>query len=291
MATAEPSTSITAPWPYGNGYGVRGVNGSFTVQNSTIENNNNYGLYLSSSTPPIIPVVKNNAFLNNTVQAAHIDLPYITLTSENLNGNSGTTNGLNGLVLAGALDNSSSLAAQPGFSYILSGIDIINNATLTLDAGAVLKMVDGTGITVTNGILTANGVLGSPVTITSLRDDSIDGDTNNNGSANAPSPGIWYSILVVSGGTANLTYTTVRYGGADYSHPYYVGGNVYGYGGTINLDHCTLAYGNGYGIRGVNGPLTVQNSTIENNNNLRVIPFIQHPAHHPGGKKQCLPEQ
>ena len=173
---------------FGNGYGVRGFNGSFTVQNSAIENNNNYGLYLSSSTPPITPVIKNNTFLNNTVQAAHIDLPYITLTSENFNGNSGTSNGLNGLVLAGALANSSSLAAQPSFPYILAGIDIINSATLTLDAGAVLKMMDSTGITVTNGILTANGVLGSPVTITSLRDDTIDGDTNNNSAVPMPPP-------------------------------------------------------------------------------------------------------
>ncbi len=113
-----------------------------------------------------------------------------------------------------------------GSPYLVKGwIDVSNNATLSIDPGVVVKFGDnGVGVTgrisLTNGgSLIAHGTNLSPIQFTDFRDDSVGGDTNNDGSATLPptdlsdSNNMKFDALYreSSGGTMSIKYAHIKY--------------------------------------------------------------------------------
>jgi hypothetical protein len=89
--------------------------------------------------------------------------------------------------------------------------DLRVGGTLTVDAGSVIK-ASGAGIDVDpGGVLDVSGTAGSPVTFTSLQDDSVGGDTNGDGDSTQPSPGDWSGISFADAQTVELNYVDIRY--------------------------------------------------------------------------------
>ncbi|MCA9981106.1 MAG: hypothetical protein KDD89_09735, partial [Anaerolineales bacterium] len=89
-----------------------------------------------------------------------------------------------------------------GSPYELSAdITIQANATLTVEAGVVVNMLAVNTDLIVEGTLITRGTDGNPVIFT-----SDDNDPGNNGGAE------WGRIFV-NGGTADLDFTTIRYGG------------------------------------------------------------------------------
>ena len=149
--------------------------------------------------------------------------------------------------------------------YVITGnITINSGVTLTIASSTVVKFSTTTPSSLTvNGTLNVNGELNyqdslRQVFFTSMHDDLVRGDTNNNGTSTSPTAGDWGGVIVNSGGRANIKYTTIRYGGnATSSYA-----QIYNNGGIVNISSSTVSNGYTYGIKNSAGTTTVQYSDI-----------------------------
>lgn len=123
-------------------------------------------------------------------------------------------NNENGIWLKGELQEST---AWQGNDYPIviskATFAIGAKATLTLQPDVVFK-AEGEGAVQVRGYLVAEGTAEDPVTFTSLRDDSVGGDTNGDGVATNPQPGDWREIKFPKVGGGYLDGADIRYGGA-----------------------------------------------------------------------------
>lgn len=107
---------------------------------------------------------------------------------------------------------------QAGKVYVVTGSITVNQlTTLTIQPGAVVKLNSGKGFVV-NGRLIAEGTTNNPVYFTSIRDDSICGDTNGDTTASVPNTGDWSWIDFTKLGDqdSRIRYAVIRYGGRAY---------------------------------------------------------------------------
>lgn len=92
-------------------------------------------------------------------------------------------------------------------------IVVYGGATLTLDAGVVLKFGPGLSL-ICSGILNTTGTPSSPAVLTSVHDDTYGGDSNLNGAATAAAPGQWADLLLnPTSDASNLQSLLVRCAG------------------------------------------------------------------------------
>src|SRR6185369_3974326 len=85
-------------------------------------------------------------------------------------------------------------------------------ASLTLGDKVVLKFFPPNGRIEVNGAMIANAAAGNKITFTSIKYDSIGGDTNADGAASAPAAGDWAQIWLVGNGS-QFNNTVFTYGG------------------------------------------------------------------------------
>lgn len=100
-----------------------------------------------------------------------------------------------------------------GFNHFIGeSVTLESNASLTIPAGTVVKIRTGT-VNVNQGAkLIAIGNAGSPIVFTSIKDDSVGGDTNKDGGATLPNPGDWNSVYSNSSlSTLQFQHVVMRY--------------------------------------------------------------------------------
>ncbi len=97
--------------------------------------------------------------------------------------------------------------------YIFGNFNVPTGVTLTIEAGVVLKTA-GCVYPSVSGTIICQGTDSDPVYFTSIKDDTIWGDTNNDGGAQQPSTGCFEIFLNSSTTESQLDYTFFRYGGS-----------------------------------------------------------------------------
>ncbi len=143
--------------------------------------------------------------------------------------------------------------------YLVKGpVTVATGKTLTIMPGTVVKFADSTcGLTV-NGRIVAQGTPDSPICFTSIKDDSLGGDSNYDGSGSTPSRGEWGGIRVTgTGATGSFEHCVVRYGGGNGS-----GSLSCTDGATMNVANCTITDSSSYGIYASSSTTNIKNSII-----------------------------
>ena len=155
------------------------------------------------------------------------------------------------------------------FVHIVTGELIVpGGKTLTINPGAVIKFDNAAGITVQDGgTLSAQGLVALPITFTSLKDDTVAGDTNGDGGMGKPAAGDWRSIRLGGSAVVTLRHAMVRYGGNSIINTWSAGGMIENNGGNsapLTVDSCIISESLKDGILG-GGAVLVQNSVVSGN--------------------------
>jgi hypothetical protein len=97
-------------------------------------------------------------------------------------------------------------------AYVLwDDITVTSGFTLTWGPGIVVKPREYYVEMIVDGTLNVNGTSSNPVYVTSIKDDSLGGQTNND--ASPPGAGNWARIYFRAGASGVLNHIYLRYGG------------------------------------------------------------------------------
>ncbi|MDP2683728.1 MAG: right-handed parallel beta-helix repeat-containing protein [bacterium] len=243
---------------YAEEYGIYLLGGSMEISNSNITDNIDVGIYAKNDSALTL---NNNTFENNGK-----DVYLMGNILFNHSNNISLSGTYRGFYMFSYAPPDGSVWTADNMPYIVNSVNIYPDRTLTVEAGAVIKVGGVFSIITVNGTLNVQGTKENKVYFTSYLDDSVGGDTNGDGDISTPSAGQWKRIIINSGGTANIDNAVVRYGGF---RP--IGCAVWGcYGainnsGTLNLTNSEVYQNDRYGILQTEGISNIDSSIISEN--------------------------
>lgn len=198
------------------------------VYNTTISNSGFWGISLDGNSSPIIDSVTIESSNDGPIAVSTLADPVFSNIQFNNNGNSGlfiiesrsTLRNIGFLESSNLITNDATLAKRTvagidGIPYIFGSNMVVigENTTLTIEPGVILKFNRSSKIRV-NGALNAEGTEEERIIFTSIKDDSMGGDTNNDGNESDPSKDDWAGILFNDSSieTENLLkFATIRF--------------------------------------------------------------------------------
>jgi hypothetical protein len=205
-----------------------GASVAVTVTNNVIERSSGDGIrmYTNGSSPTVA---------GNTIREASdyaVSVNGNMLDPSLLTGNTGSDNKVEGIGLSGTVvsDLSLPLGGLPlivGDGYWSGSLKIAAGVTMTVPAGTVVKANGtccgpgnmGPGGLQVEGSLVAQGTAESPVTFTSINDDTVGGATGSG----TPQAGDWNGIYVSGKGSSELAATNIAWAATGFN---FAGGNA-----------------------------------------------------------------
>ena len=227
-----------------NVLGIRVDSGTTTVSNTIIKNNidstgysNGYGIYASGIEP--LTLLKNTFFGNK--RTVFVDASKSFTHSGNISDDQ--TN--KGFEMGGIISKDTTFTGGD-LLYIVQELTIQKDKTLTLEPGTILKMSDyysSGAMYVQSGNLIAKGTPENKIYITSLKDDSVGGDTNGDDKSSTPAPKNWASIFLENGSKAEFDNVVLRYGGYNWNGEYLnIAATIYQRGATFSATNSTFEH-------------------------------------------------
>ena len=243
LSDSEVATSKT--------YGIYQQSGASTITSSNIHDvtgASTYGIYAADGSLDL----EDSTFSNNTTDI-HTE-PGVTYTHDGNTFSNGCPEA--GICKGGTISSDTTWVASSTPYVVTSTLTVAGGATLTINAGAIVKFSTTTSNIVVEGALNAAGSATGTIYFTSLKDDTVGGDTNGDNGATSATSGDWDGIVIHTG-TSSIAYATLRYGG-------HSSGAVYNYDGSLTIASSTIATSTNYGIAqaGTNAVSTVIASEI-----------------------------
>ena len=271
-----------------NSYGFQANEGILIVTNSSIQNNilkgvictrcslnlldniildnGTNGLDITYPIPNDVITATNNIISGHeypiyvTVESGHLNLPMDWITPNTI-----VDNRYQALHINGTLTEDSTFSPTSNLTYYIGKLSVSSSAHLTVSPGTVIKvdnsMYESWSI---SGDLMVQGTENDPVFFTSIKDDTVGGDTNNDGNASQPAKGDWRYIQVIPSGSVDINHAIIRFGGYYNSYNGAMYGAIYGMGGTITINNSIFDQ-NQYGIESTSlGLASISNTTITN---------------------------
>lgn len=114
--------------------------------------------------------------------------------------------------LSGTEYNNITLKAKYNPYVVTANYTIGPGATLTIEPGVVIKARPNFNIRA-EGRIVAQGTNDNRINITSIKDDTVWGDTNDDGNSSTPAAGNWSGIIFAGSTSSNFSNTNIYYAG------------------------------------------------------------------------------
>lgn len=188
-------------------HGIYLIGGTSTVSDNIFTSHKYYGIFASGSASSSKITFVKNKFYDNTIGATVManDVDF------NNSGNISEGKGINAIILSGSRNRPIRLTKND-LNYVTSDYTIQSKGSLTIDPGVVLKLQLGTGLS-SYGVVQINGTPSNKIYLTSIKDDSIGGDTNGDGTSTKPNLGDWRSLGLNPHSTTTINNVVINYGG------------------------------------------------------------------------------